>query len=112
MSKNNFIQMYDNTIKKAEIVLNAPYDDNFMKLYEAYSSSLKQLTQVMKTLDDKQKVSEETKHILDVHKKVEDKLLAEKEGLFKKIRSTICREHIRHKYYSKSIKSSLVDRKS
>lgn len=112
MSKNNFMQMYDNTLKKAEKVLNAPYDDKFLKLYEAYSESLKQLTQVIKTVDDKEQVSEETKNLLDIHKKVEDKLIAEKDGLFSKIRTTICREHLQHKYYSKSLKSSLVDRKS
>jgi len=104
--------MYDNTIKKADVFLNTPYDDEFMKEYEAYSSSLKQLTQVMETLDEKVQYEDEIKKLLVVHKKVEDRLISEKDGIFKKIRTAICREHIQHKYYSKSIKSSLVDRKS
>jgi len=112
MPKNNFTQMYDNTLKKAELFLNASYDDEFMNLYEAYSSSLKQLTQVIVILEDKEMYADQIKNLLGVHKKVEDRLIAEKDGIFKNIRTTICREHIQHKYYSKSIKSSLVDRKS
>jgi len=112
MSKINFLQIYDNTIKNANEFINSKVDDDFMKKYDTYSSSLQQLTQTLKEIENRDEVKEETENILVLHKKVEDKLVSEKDSLFKNIRSLICREHIRHKYYSESIKSTLVDRQS
>ncbi|PLX69817.1 MAG: hypothetical protein C0603_02470 [Denitrovibrio sp.] len=112
MSKINFLQIYNNALKKADEFLNSEMDENFLKRYEAYSTSLEQLTQILKEIENKDEVKSETEKILEVHKKVEDRLISEKDGLFKNIRTLICREHIQHKYYSKSIKSTLVDRKS
>jgi hypothetical protein len=111
MSKYDFLQLFDNTIKKADKFLTSPSDESMLKAYGIYSSSLKQLTQVLKALDDKDEIRPEIEHLLKVHKDVENRLIKEKESLFKTIRSTLCRAHVRHKYHSDNIKSSLVDRK-
>ena len=96
----------------ADIFINAPFDQDFLQKYEAYSTSLKQLTQILKKIADKEDLKDRIDILLGVHKKVEDRLVKEKECLLKDIRTTICREHVRHKYYSKTIKSTLVDRQS
>jgi len=112
MSKIEFQQIYNNTKKNAENFLNSDSDQSLLTKYESYSSSLKQLTQVLRQLEDKEEVRDYIDSLLLIHKEVEDRLIKEKESLFKNIRSTLCREHVRHKYYTKSIKSNLVDRKS
>jgi len=103
--------MYDNTTKKANAFLNAGPDADILKLYKHYSASLKQLTQVLKALENKDEVKQQVEILLEIHEKVEEKLVSEKDSAYEKIRTTLCREQLRHKYHSGNIKSSLVNRK-
>lgn len=104
--------MFNNTVKKADVFLESSVQDDFLKKYDTYSSSLKQLTQVLKNIENKDEIREQIDGMLEIHKKVEERLIKEKDCLFKDIRTAICREHLRHKYQSKSIRSTLVDRRS
>lgn len=112
MSINDFHNIYDVVMTKAEAFLSSPADSDLLKSYKIYSSSFKQITQILNSLENKDSIRPQIENLLTVHKKVEDRLLSEKDSVFKKIRTTLCREHLKNKYYSKNINKSLIDKKS
>ncbi|WP_148214159.1 hypothetical protein ACMC5U_05210 [Deferribacteres bacterium DY0609] len=97
--------------KKAEAVINAEEHENLIKNYDSYKSCMKQLTQILKEINDKDDLRVEIESVETLHGRVIERLVKEKEGLFKNIRTKICREHVRKKYSSKSQKASLINKK-
>lgn len=112
MSRKNFDNLYNEVLKKAETFLSAPADEELLKKYKQYSYSIKQIVQIIDSMEDRELVRPELDNLLSAHKKVEDRLVTERDNVFKKIRSTLCREHLKNKYYSESISRTLVDKKS
>jgi len=112
MRKNDFIHIYDEIIKKAEEVIATDNHIDLLRTYDTYKSYLKQLTQILKDVEDKSDIKKEINSVKEVHNKVVERLVKEKDGLFKTIRTDICREHVRKKYNAKSQKSSLINKKT
>lgn len=112
MRKNDFITITEELIKIGEALIASSSNAEILRKHKTYSSCLKQLTQILSDIEDKTEISGYIEKVEEMNKSVEEKLIAEKNGIFKNIRTGICREHIRKKYNSKSQKSSLINKKS
>jgi len=112
MRKNDFLQIYEEIMKKAEEVKSSVGSVEILANYKIYKSYLKQITQILKDIDDKSDLQDQINDIRNVNENVLKALRDEKDGLFKNIRSNICREHLRKKYDAESQKSSLINKKA
>lgn len=112
MRKNDFLTIYEEIMYKAEQVTSASADTDILTKYKTYKSYLKQATQIIKDIDDKSDIQTEINDIKVSNENVLKALMKAKEGLFKNIRTNICREHLRKKYNAKSQNSSLINKKA
>jgi hypothetical protein len=112
MRKNDFLQIYEEIMKKAEELTSASGSAEVLAKYKIYKSYLKQITQILKEIDDKSEIQTQIEDIRNLNENVLKSLRNEKEGLFKNIRTNICREHLRKKYDAENQKSSLINKKA
>jgi hypothetical protein len=112
MSQSDFHVIFKQTYEYANDLTQREFDDSFLDKYQTYSSYISQLIQILEKMPVKtEEVETQIKNLLAVHKKVEDRLSREKTEIGKKISSKICKEHIKQKYTTKSIKSALLNKK-
>lgn len=112
MIYSDFAIIYKQTLKLSTDLLSRPFDDSFFQYFEIYANSMKQLIQIINNMPEKnEKVILQIKNLLDVHKKVVNKLIQDKNTISEKINKTIRKEHIRQKYYTQNIEAALLNKK-
>ena len=111
MSKNDFKQLYAELTKIHEQFMDTISSEELLRKASSYQSCLKQLTQILSAIDDKESLLEDIENVESMNRDLEAKLMSEKDDIHSDIRRNSCREHIRKKYVAKDGKSSLINRK-